>query len=316
MAAASLRIAIFVLIGALPLAAGDIEGRVRAGDMKRVQIQLLRDRLVVEERFVSDGRFEFHNLNRGSYTVRARAEGYVEEEIAIDLPRRNSRELINIDLRRAESRPEGPGETISVVEYQIPRSARRAYEEGLEERKRGHCEKAVPHLQTALAAFQKYGEAFNELGNCFIQMKEFGKAEESFKKAIEYTGTIYPSMNLADLYANQKRFADAQTVLRQSIAKHPSEGDLYFAMAVIHFDEGRLRDAEEAGRLAHEKIHRLADVHLVLAKVYLNLKDQSAVIDQLRLYLDENPKGPVADRVRRNLEKLQKPAATDRRYSK
>jgi tetratricopeptide (TPR) repeat protein len=306
MAAAPLRIILFLMISALPLVASDIEGRVRAGaDVKRATIQLLRDRIVVEEHFIgSDGRFEFHDLNRGSYVVRIRAEGYVDEEVAVDLLRRNSHEMLSIDLRLADNKSQGPAETISVIEYQIPRAAKREYEEGLQHRKRGQCQKALPHLQKAIAAFEKYGEAFNELGNCYIQMKEFGKAEDSFKKAVEYTSTIYPSMNLADLYASQERFVEALNVLRQSVAKHPSEGDLYFALALIHFDQGRMQEAEAAGLQAHEKIHRMADVHLVLAKVYLSMKKYPALISQLRLYLDENPRGPMADRVRKNLEEL------------
>ena len=308
MTAAVLRSILFVLIGAVPLVSGDIEGRIRAGsDLKRAVIQLLRERIVVEERLLgSDARFEFRDLNRGSYIVRIRADGYAEEEVAVDLLRRNSHEMVSIDLHPADIKSDGPAETISVTEYQIPRAAKRDYEAGLEDRKRGECKKALPRLQKAIAAFEKYGEAFNELGNCFIQMKEFGKAEEAFKKAVEYTSTIYPSMNLADLYASQKRFVDAQNVIRQSMVKHPTEGDLYFAMALIHFDQGQMKEAEEAGLQAHAKIHRMADVHLMLAKVYLSLKKYPALIGQLRLYLDENPRGPAADRIRSNLKEIER----------
>ncbi|HYR86391.1 MAG TPA: tetratricopeptide repeat protein [Terriglobia bacterium] len=308
MTAAVLRSILFMLIGAVPLVAGDIEGRIRAGsDMRRAVIQLLRERIVVEEHFIGpDARFEFHDLNRGSYIVRVRADGYLEQEIAVDLIRRNSREMLSIDLRPAEVRPDGPADTISVIEFQIPHAAKRDYEEGLEHRKRGQCNKALPRLQSAIAAFDKYGEAFNELGNCYIQLKELGKAEEAFKKAIEYTSTIYPSMNLADLYVSQKRFVEARNVIRQCMLKHPAEGDLYFAMALIHFSQGQLTQTEEAGLQAHQKIHRMADVHLMLAKVYLALKNYPALVGQLRLYLDENPKGSVADRIRKNLRELER----------
>lgn len=310
MATAQIRIIVFLVLGAIPLAASDIEGRVRAGGqgpdvIKRATIQLLHESLIAEERLLgSDGRFEFRNLARGAYTIRIRAEGYQEQEITVNLVRPTSRESIQVDLRPLRQTPEGAAETVSVAEYQIPNAAKREYQQGLEERKRGRCEKAVPHLQKAIAAFAKYGEAFNELGICFKQMGEPGKAEDSFKKAVEYSSTVYTFMNLADLYADQKRFADAHDVLRQSIVLHPSEGDPFFTMARIYFDQGGMEEARQAGLQAHQKMHRMADVHLLLAKVYLALKQYPLLVAQLELYLDENPKGPVADRVRKNLEEL------------
>lgn len=311
MAIPALRLVLFVLVTGVPLAASDIEGQVRAGSdvVTRATVQLLRDRVPVEEHPIgSNGQFEFRNLNIGSYSVRVRAEGFLEEEVGVLLIRNNSRQVILIELRplRPNTSSNGPATAVSVADYQIPRAARREFQQGYEDRKRGQCAKAIPHLQKAIAAFERYGDAFNELGHCLRQAEDLGKAEESFKKAIEYSDTIYPSMNLADLYEAQKRFGDAHEVLRQSMLKHPAEGDLHFAMARVHFDQGRLKEAAEAGLEAHSRVHRAADVHILLAKIYLSLQNYPAVESQLRLYLDENPKGPLAGQVRKSLADLGK----------
>src|SRR5206468_3770086 len=121
-------------------------------------------------------------------------------------------------------------------------------------RKRGECAKAIPHFEKAIALYDKYGDAFNEMGNCFKQEGRFEEAEDSFEKAIERNTSIYPSMNLADLYATRKRFDDAHRVIRQALENHPSEGDLYFAMARVYFDQGRMQEAEAAGLNAHSKV--------------------------------------------------------------
>ena len=116
--------------------------------------------------------------------------------------------------------------------------------------------------------------------------------------------TIYPGINLADLYAGEKKFDQAQQVIEAVMQKNPTEGDLWFAMARIHFDQGQMNEAEAAGLAAHSRIHRTADVHLLLAKVYLALKDSPSVVAQLEIYLKENPKGPIADQVRKSLKSL------------
>jgi len=297
----------FLLITAAPLPASDIEGYVHTGSnaVTRATVQLLRERLPIEEHLITaDGRFEFRNLILGSYSVRVRAEGFVEEEASVVLMRNTSREVVVIELRPLARAPDVQSRAVSVTEYQIPAAAKREFQQGYEERKRGRCAKAVPHFQKAIAVFDKYSDAFNELGHCLGETGNMGKAEESFKKAVEYSNTIYASISLTDLYQVQHRFSDAADVIRQAISKYPAEGDLYFAMARIHFDQGRLKEAAESGLEAHSRAHRGADVHILLAKIYLTLKDSPAVEAQLRLYLDENPKGPLADQVRRNLGTL------------
>lgn len=305
-------IAMFVVwAGPGVLLASDIEGEVRIASSSkfaaRARVQLLRLRQVIEERFLdADGRFEFRNVGTGPFVVFVRLAGYVDEEVSLTIPVQNAREFLSITLHPVKGSAEAGSDTVSVAEYQIPREAKHEYEQGLRDRKRGNCAKAMPHFQQAITVYEKYGEAFNELGACFKETANFEKAEQSFQKAIQYDPTIYASMNLADLYAERKRFAEGEDILRQSLAKHPSEGDLYFGIARIRFDQGELGGAEQAALEAHSRLHRGADVHLLLAKIYLKLQRYSDLVSQLKTYLVENPKGPMADQVRKSLADVQK----------
>lgn len=287
---------------------GEVRGNLRSGVSMYATVQLLRERQVIDERTIGqDGRFEFRSIPMGQYLIRVHSPGYKDEEIYVNLTRPTSREVIPINLRPIEKEITDATrtETRSVAAYQVSRDARREYEQGLQDRRRGDCGRAMPHLQKATTISGKFGEAFNELGNCYKQMGDPDRAEQSFSKAIEYTNSVYPSMNLADLYAVQKRFDEAQKVLAQSMLKYPVEGDLHFAMARLHFDQGQLKEAEAAALEAHSKIHRTADVHLLLAKVYLKRENYRALANQLKIYPDENPEGATAAQVRRNLAALE-----------
>jgi tetratricopeptide (TPR) repeat protein len=307
-----LRVSVFILgclCSVVPLGAADIEGTVRAtknAPISDATIQVLRQQFVIMERRTgSDGRFDFHNLMNGSYVVRVRAHGYKERDVEVLLLLPESRDVLEIELKSVvEDAPIPPAGAVSAVVLKIPSAAKSDYEKGLEERRRGQCAKAIPRFQKAIAAFEKYGDAHNELANCFKDVGELSRAEESFKKAIQYTATIYPSLNLADLYSGQKRYAESEEVLRKSLDLHPSEGDLHFGLAKLHFDQGQMKQALDAGLRAHQMNHRMADVHLLLGKVYLNLGDRNSVTVQLQLYLDENPKGPTADLVRKTLANI------------
>jgi tetratricopeptide (TPR) repeat protein len=308
MAKTSIRILMLWIAANAAVFASEIDGHVRAnGDYRVATVQLLRagDSMVMEEKLIGvDGRFQFRNLRNGSYVLKVRAQGFEQAEIGVQLVLPTSREAVQVDLRPVRNPGEGPAATVPITTFQIPKDAKKEYEQGVKDRKNGQCQKAVPHLEKAVAVFNKYGEAFNELGNCFAEMGQVRQAEDSFKKAIEYSETVYPSINLADLYAKEKRYPDALSVLRASAAEHRAEGDVDFAIARIHFDQGRLKEAEEAGLQAHGKKHRMADVHVLMAKLYLSQKKYAELVAQLRLYLEENPSGPVADQVRKTLEQF------------
>ena len=293
------------------LFAADVEGEIRtepnSGFAVNATVQLLQARFLLDERMVgTDGRFKFRNIPAGTYVIVAKLEGYIDEEVSLLIERRSPREFVPITLRPAKPLTDRRGENISVTENQVPETAKREYEEGLRHRKRGKCAEAMPHLQKAVAAYEQYAEALDILGDCFKQTGDFVSAEASFKKAVFYGRTIYPSMNLADLYSERRQFNEAEFTLQQAFAKYPSEGDLHFAMALVYFNQGKIKEAEQQGLTAHSKIHRNADVHLLLSKVYLRVREYPKLKVELETYLAENPKSPLAFQVRKTLSDLGK----------
>ena len=297
-----------------PLVAADIGGEVRtsarSGLAKPAMVQLLDGAEVIVEQYTDlDGRFQFRNVPAKTYTLRVKAQGFKDAEVPITVFNGKSEARVPVMLRPVEN-AEKPEDSVSepdlvaLDEMKIPRAARNEYEGALASRRRGDCAQAITRLQKAVAIYDRYGAAYNELGNCSKQTGKMEEAEAYFQKAIRFSSSIYPSINLADLYAGAGRFAEAYGLIKQAVSANPVEGDLYFALSRIYFDQGRIREAEAAGLEGHSRVHRTADVHLLLAKIYLRLENYPALQTQLETYLVESPSGPVADQVRRNLQQL------------
>jgi tetratricopeptide (TPR) repeat protein len=191
----------------------------------------------------------------------------------------------------------------SLLAVDISRAAKREFEAGLKDRKSGNCDKAIPRLQKAIGLAPKYGDAHNELGICLLKQSKLSEAEAAFRSAVEWNGPIDASINLADLYTRQKRFDEGLQLLQKSLTANPTEGDLFFALARIYFDQGELRKAEYAGLEAHSRIHRSAEVHLLLAKIYLSTGNHPALSTQFETYQIENPAGPIPDEIRQAVAK-------------
>ena len=291
------------------LLAVDIDGEVRlagqSGLPKPAMVQLLHDRQVISEQFTGlDGRFEFHSIQPNTYIVRASYEDMPGSEVRVDAVGANTFYRVPIITIRPPKEKIDKAATISVEQLLIPQAATKEYEKGVKEFTDNHCDRALPHFRKAVELAPKYGDAFNDLGNCLKAQGNRSEAETAYQKAMELNTTPYAAINLADLYAVQKRYDVAQQVVEAAISRDAGQGDLYFALARIHFEQGRLKEAEAAGLQAHARIHRAADVHLLLAKIYLAMNNQAGVIEQLQTYLKENPKGPAAEQVRNSLKTL------------
>src|SRR5262249_37920237 len=129
------------------------------------------------------------------------------------------------------------------------------------------------------------------------------RAEDSLLQASALSDAPEVALKLGELYVAQRRYKDAETLLVEGIRRHPETGDLYHALGTVYFAQGRDDEAEALAKQAHLKPHTIADVHLLLAKIYLKRRDLAAVADQLEVYLREAPAGPTSAGIKKDLEK-------------
>ena len=245
----------------------------------------------------TEGQFHFRNVSIGSYTISATAQGYDSTSVEFDS---NMGGPLEVALsQNARHGQPGPA-VISAREYMLPEAARKEFDRAQKEIKQGNCVKAIQHFENGLNLVAE-ASAFNDLGNCYRKLGKLGSAEASFKHAVELSDSVYIALNLAEVYTAQKRFDEARAVLETAAARNAANGDAYYGLALVYFKQEKLEDAESAALQAHARIHRIADVHLLLAKIYAQ-KNPAGVAGQLQLYIDEAPNGDQRKRVRQALK--------------
>jgi tetratricopeptide (TPR) repeat protein len=284
----------------------DIQGEVVTSNRiaTPILVRLFKGTTQIQQMLTDDrGKFKFRKVDPGSYTIHAECDGYYAQDVPVQIT--DSTPPVSISLEPVHNDPTFTSAFNPFRDFEIPRAAKKEFDEAMRDQKSPPCEKALPHLQKAVELYPRYGEAFTEIGRCYLLRNNPAAAEEAFKKAVQFTPEIYPSVNLATLYVNQGRLDEAQDLITRLLPKNQAQGDLYGVLARIYFAKGQIRDAEVAGLEAHARGHQSADVHLILAKIYEDRHNRAALMTQLLTYLDENPRGTKADQVRKQLRDLQ-----------
>ena len=243
----------------------------------------------------ADGRFYFPDVDSGVHTMSVTHAGYNTITIRLDKARALSR--VEIELTPiVEAKTIGPA-VISVQQYAAPASARKLFDRAKKEMQKD-CTKAIKHFESGLQIFDQDAFAHNSLGNCYRQLGQLQAAENSFMRAVALTDSPYVALNLAEVYTAQLKYSEAESVLDNARRKTPENGDLYYGLAAAYFGEKRIKAAEEMALQADSRIHRIADLHLLLAKIYDRRGNQSMVVEQFKLYLKEAPNGAESKRIR------------------
>jgi hypothetical protein len=203
------------------------------------------------------------------------------------------------------------GSSISVTSLLVPNSARKEFENGDKDARSNHVESATRHLEKAVAEYDKYAAAWNELGNIYATNREIEKSRQAFEKAITADPKyIPPYVGLANLELQNQEFEPAVETAGKALELDPSIGVASFIQAVGNFRLNRLDAAEKSAQEAEKGPHQnLPGLHALLAEIFLQKQDYSNAATQMRTYLKEFPQGQFAGEMQKNLQQVEKSAA-------
>ena len=144
-------------------------------------------------------------------------------------------------------------------------------------------------LLNLLTEAPNYGEAYMELGKCYIRNGQYENAVTVLKKSISLDDDGWARIWLGHVYyMHLSEFRRAETEYRRAIKIMPSIGTPRWTLAELLKDEGKLEESEELFRAAIELEPDCADSHARLARflVRRGRRDDASVSLQRALALD------------------------------
>jgi tetratricopeptide (TPR) repeat protein len=195
---------------------------------------------------------------------------------------------------------------VSVTSLLVPNNARKEFDAGEKDVRNNHSKTAVQHLEKAVASYDKYAVAWNELGKVYASNKENDKAEHAFQKSIDADPKyLAPYMNLANLELNLEKNDDAAAMAEKAVELEPSNVYANLMEAMANFNRSRLEDAEKSARAVERVAHKnVPQVHALMSDIYLRLMDYPNAAMEMRAYLREAPLGQFASDMKANLAKI------------
>ena len=192
-------------------------------------------------------------------------------------------------------------DVVSVHELSIPDKARTDYNKGVKHLNQRDWAGSVPELQRAIKAFPGFFEAYDLLGVAQLAMQNWAGAEASFRESLDLSHGSYapPHFGLAlILCIDHKQFGDAEAMVREGLDLDPANAAGHFALAWVLYTMARPNEAERSAREAVRCKPTFAEPYLLLAQIHLQLKNWSAVIEDLDGYLKLDPSSPRSERMR------------------
>jgi tetratricopeptide (TPR) repeat protein len=255
-----------------------------------------------------NGTYEFDDMPGDCY-VSVQREGYaaVREFVRPD----GSGHVYRDILLRAVSTQSGAKSVnpISQHELSVPAKAREFFAKGIQLIvNKSDYRGAVAEFARAISKYPTYYEAYAAMGLAQNKMGDAAAAEAALRKSIELSEEKYPQamVDLAAMFNLQKRFSDAEPLLRTVIVVDASSWRGQFELAVALGGQHRYKEAVTCAAAARDLKPDNPQVYLLLYNLHIHTEEFPAALHDTESYLKLIPDGPTADRVRKMQEQVQK----------
>jgi tetratricopeptide (TPR) repeat protein len=204
------------------------------------------------------------------------------------------------------------GFTISATSAMAPGKAKKEYQKGLEQMKKGKWEAAQAAFSKAVEVYPKYAVAWVELGRAQLKLNATEEAKSSFQKAMTAdTRFLTPYEELAQLALKEKNWRDLADTTEQMVKLNGlSFPQFWYYNALANYFLRSLDQAEKSALqgMTVDVQHRIPKLEYLLANILIEKHDYVRAAEHLRNYIRLTPN---AD----NIETAQKQVADLERVS-
>lgn len=238
--------------------------------------------------------------------VRISAGGFMPVDVPItDTASLGTIEIGVLQLQRIS--PAAPG-SVSATSLMVPNNARKEYDQGMKDLQSNRVPQSTQHFQRAVGLYDKYAEAWTQLGRTYAASHDTDKAQQAFEKAIAADPRYAPPyISLGAVKLERQDFEGALDSIGKAAELNPSvtTGVAGYIQGLANYELHRSDAAEQSLLQAEKGPHGATpQLHVILADIYLDKKEDATAASHIRAYLKEDPTGPFADEMKQKLDQI------------
>jgi tetratricopeptide (TPR) repeat protein len=199
--------------------------------------------------------------------------------------------------------------TISATSMRAPKKAKKGYEKGLDLLHKNKPEQATKEFENALKLYPDYAEAWYGMGLVHQNARELDEARTSYNKALELDSHfILPYIQLAYLAMQNSDWKTVLALTDRALALNPFEYPaIHFFNAVANYNLQNFEAAERSSKKADllDSRESFPRNHLLLSRLLSQKGDYQGAADELKTYLQVQPKGNDLPEVKAELGRLE-----------
>lgn len=206
------------------------------------------------------------------------------------------------------------GFTISATSAMAPPKARKEYDKGIEDLKKGKLDSAQQRFSKAVEIYPKYAVAWCELGRIQVQKNDLEAARNSFHQSITADSKfITPYGELALLAMKGKQWKEALENTDALLALNPlnfPEYWYYNSLASFYLDDLAKAEKSALRCMAIDTEHKIPRAEYLLGIVLAKKGDYPDAVAHIRNYIRMSPNAPDINMAQRQIADLEKSATT------
>jgi len=194
----------------------------------------------------------------------------------------------------------------TVFHQDVPEDALTAYRRGVQLLAERKTDEGMAALREAVKRLPTYFDAHLALG---LELFRLHRREDAIQELEQARRTysrdsrLYHSFGL--ILFEQKKYAIAARVFEEAARLNPSDAEARLMRGAALIEMGNLNEAEANIKAADKtSAHKLAIVHLHLARIYEKRKERSRAADELEAYLRIQPHAENELAIRAAIKKL------------
>jgi Flp pilus assembly protein TadD len=262
----------------------------------------------------SSGSVQFENVPPGDYSVKVSGEGIETADsgnFRIESGRVFMSELVVVRTKPGNDAGAtgAAGSTVTVRELDVPPKALEEFTNGDSEMQRKHWKKAATDFKKAVAIYPQYAAGYYNLSIAYYQMGNKDEQRDALQKTLAIDTRFVPALvSLSHLQFADHKLPETRDLLDKAITADPTNVDALALRVRVDFVQGKYQEAIADAQTVHSLPHQgYATVHYTAAAAYQQLNDIPQMIDQLKIYLKEDPNSASAAYVRKTIAALETP---------